>query len=50
MLLNISANQVIGLDDVAQYKFNKLLNTYNLHNAKNAEKYIILMENIYFLA
>lgn len=38
MLLNISANQVIGLDDVAQYKFNKLLNTYNLHNAKNAEK------------
>lgn len=38
MLLNISANQVAGLDDTAQYKFNKLLNTYNLHNAKNAEK------------
>ena len=38
MLLNISANQVSGLDDVAQYKLTQLLNTYNLHNAKNVEK------------
>lgn len=38
MLLNIVADQVAGLDDATKTKLNKLINVYNAHASKNAEK------------
>lgn len=38
MLLTINAYDVIGLDDYGKQKFEKLINVYNKHTFKNAEK------------
>lgn len=38
MILTIAAQNVIGFDDYSRYKFQKLIETYNKHAFKNAEK------------
>lgn len=38
MILSISAGEVVGLDEYTRDKFQKLLETYNKHELKNAEK------------
>lgn len=37
-MLTIEAQNIIGISEEAAYKFGKLINTYNSHWAKNAEK------------
>lgn len=37
-MLTIEAQNIIGISDEAAYKFGKLIDTYNSHWAKNAEK------------
>lgn len=37
-MLTITADNVIGLDEYSRYKFQKLIETYNKHAFKNAEK------------
>ena len=38
MMLTIAAQNVVGLDEYSRYKFGKLIDTYNKHSFKNAEK------------
>ena len=37
-MLTIEAQNIIGISEEAAYKFGKLIDTYNSHWAKNAEK------------
>ena len=38
MMLTIAAQNIVGLDEYSRYKFGKLIDTYNKHSFKNAEK------------